>query len=133
MSDFDWDAAPTSTVKEKATEEAADLNLIPSMNAWVAFAWDAKVERWRPTVVDVSQMDNRAFIAWKQGVDAAGGFTTPVCLDASDAHDQSRALFVAHSYSPGYVDIQAARQEFAKLAEADWARALAKRGASHGA
>jgi hypothetical protein len=129
MSDFDWDAEPTTAViLEKAPETAADPNLIPSMNAWVEFAWDEAAGRFQPTVVDVARLDNKAFVAWGERVRAAGGFTTPVCLDASDAHDQSRALFAAHSYSPGYRDIAAARREFAKLVEADWARDLMAKG-----
>ena len=142
MSDFEWDA-PTATKPEPAAEASSaegmewdapaattsrpadpQGGLIPSMNAWVEFAWDAKLERHRPMVVDVSRMDAKEFGAWCERVRTAGGFATPVCLDASDAHDQSRALFVSHSYAPGYAHLQEAREQFAKLVEADWAREL---------
>jgi hypothetical protein len=105
--------------------------LIPCMNAWVEFAWDGKLERHRPTVVDITTMDSKAFGAWCARVREDGGFATPVILDASDAHDQSRALFVSFSFSPGYADLMEARRQFARLVEADWARELLRRsGAS---
>lgn len=122
---FDWggeDAAGPSSLPGFAAEP-----LIPCMDAWVVFAWDEDAEAFRPTVVDVRQIEPREWHDWAQGVRDAGGFATPVCLDASDAHDQSRALFGAHGFKPGYADRRQALTEFARLVEADWARdALAK-------
>jgi hypothetical protein len=116
--DFSWDAEPDMAKAAPASD------LIPCMSAWVVFAWDEAAGAFRPTVVDVSTIHRDDWHTWAEGVRAAGGFATPVCLDASDAHDQSRALFVAHSFRPGYADHQGALTEFARLVEAEWARTM---------
>lgn len=118
--DFSWDADPETVV------ETVKSDLIPCMAAWVVFRWVGPDETgaWQPTVVDVTTIDRDDWFGWSQGIRDAGGWLAPVCLDASDAHDQSRALFVAHSFRPGYADRRAALTEFARLTEADWARDL---------